>query len=807
MKKLTSLILSFSMLAGSCSFVYAEKYSGEQTAYVMKSLGMTSDNVYTSVTRERLLKTLSYFLFENPAEAGTTESIARNTGMLKSGEEYKGNATVTTEDALRFAVILLGYGAVTGDGNYMGKAAQLGLTEGISTSGGYLRREDFHRLVFNITGAEPMVKDFATGEYYIATDETLLSMNRDIYKVEGVVTATDETSVYSSDGVYDGYIRIDEEDYEIADGIDYSGLLGRKVISYVRMKNGENQVVYIGEQPGENSELEIKDEDIEAVKSDFSAIEYTYNNKTKTAKLDNALKVIYNGKFCPDYVAEDLIPETGSIRLVDNDGNGRYNLVFINDFETVVVQSVSLYDSIIYNKYDSPSAIDLDENEPEYIIYKGDTQIQVSDLKVNDILSVARSRNGSGKIIRIYVSDTTLSGTVTSINLNELTVQINDTEYDISPKFMMWISKNGKTLNLGDSGTFYLDKFGNVSEFEKTFSDDYSVVFKVLTDDDENYYLAYMDLEEYTYKSQLAKKVKINGVSYTADKAYTSKLKGIKPQIMKLSLNSNGEIYEIETAKLSASYSEDEFTKTSELEYSYRASFQGFQNKYFLDEGAKIVMFPADGSTDPSDYAVLSAGGFFKGDKGYKFVAYDIDKFGFTKLFSMTSTTDSVKSGMSRNMFIITDISDCLNSDGEMSTKISGNMSIYRDFEIVSETPGIFGELKKGDVVNVSVNQRGEANYVEKLFSLGGAFTYLSEDDFYNDHVIVAGDVVDIEGNRVILDGGETMYFRLNTSTPATVYYADENRCEGAKTSDICKGDKIVMRVGWGMPAEVIILR
>lgn len=72
------------------------------------------------------------------------------------------------------------------------------------------------------------------------------------------------------------------------------------------------------------------------------AIIYDGDSKSKTLKLDDKYMIIYNGKVSDGSIGIEAVMSLNSQNyFIDNDSNGKYNVVIINDYEYYLVDAIS----------------------------------------------------------------------------------------------------------------------------------------------------------------------------------------------------------------------------------------------------------------------------------------------------------------------------------------------------------------------------------------------------------------------------------------------------------------------------------
>lgn len=819
MQRLASLVCVLSMMLVMLpSVTFAnDGYSLERAEDVLKKLNLFDGS---KINHDTFIYFLAGFLYENPQENGSAEEIARTTGMVESNEKYVGRDTLTVEEAIKYAVTILGYkkqAQLQGgypDG-YKKIAAELNIIEGISLKDeNILTRKDAIRLIYQMIDVNPMVS-YYNGEsdkgYAVNKKETLLSLNRDIYKISGLLTATSDTSIYKEEGAPDNTIVIDGLEYDVLNESD-NDYLGYNVEAYVKQeKNDNGKLICISEY--RNQTLEISAADVEEISEDFSYIKYKDSSeKIKTAKLYESPKIIYNGVYYGDYTVEDLMPSIGNLFLIDNNRDGKYEVVLVKSYETIIVESVDAENKIIKNRYKFDKSIqslelDSDEREVSYSIFKDNSECKFEDIKIDDILSVAISRNGDKQKVEILISNfEKIPGRVTKINSKENELSIDHEVYKMSDDFTRSKTNAEKILEVGSTYLFYIDAFENIAYMKYIESSDYKLMLKVY-EEDEEYYMVYMDLNEEWTTAPFADKVTIDGDKYKAHEAYEAICEN-DPQIVIIKENAAKEIKNIDTAVISAKYSENEFTKTEEASYIYRSEPKSLSMNIWLDDAAKIVVFPEEVSMDRTKYYVRDANGYFQSNQNYSITAYDLDKFSFTKLLSTKESESEMSNRVNKGLFIVTNMSEVY-VDDEVLPELTGNMGEYKNMTVRGADSSVFEGISAGDILNLSFNSEGRVKYKKKIFSLSD-YKQQGASNYYSESLVIAGiiDDMDFEESKIKINcGTSSITCKISGSKTIQMYTAQRKKCE-IKTADTLKlGDKLVCRLRYGNLEEIVCVR
>ena len=775
---------------------------------IVSALGIDNGSVSGFVTKDYYISSLMGFFYEN-GDKPSVENFARYIGIVDYGKSYNGKENLTVDEAFKYAVIALGYKPYAEEtGNYSGLISKLGLTEGVTGLGNaMITAPDCKTILYNMLECEPMIAVISDGEvsYKIDENETLLSKYRGISRIRGKVTADEYTSLSGEYGCDEGYICIDNIRYRYAVEID-EVFLGKNVEAYIkydRKSSDEPVVLYIGENKNKNREVIIEADDIDKMVEDYSEIYYySSGNNRKTLKIDAVPKVIYNGVFYDEYQQSDFKPETGSIRVIDNNSDGKYDIIFIYSYDTVIVSATDTDNKKIYGKhFDKPIVLEPKGDDSRYHISDGMSEMMFSDIKISDVLSIAQSKSKENKTINIFVSREYVSGVFASLDNNDKEIKIDNDWYGFAPAFLRFKESESRELERGMFGTFYLDIFGDVVAWSGSAEDGYVVLYNVDGEKfDLKHSLTYMNMNGEWLEVPIANKINYNEYKYTSADSL-DKLKAIRGQIVKIKVNSAGEIKSVETALETTKYEENRFTKTPVSEYTWRSALKSFNCEYFLDKGAKVIVMPVD-IADKDAYQVREPGDYFKSDEKYIVSMYDCDEYNFTNLVSMTYVPR-----INDTLLVVKSVGEtCIN--GEVLDLIEGCTSDYQNITVVGEDDEIFDSISEGDVVKISLNAIGRADETETVYRLKGDFIQKSVSTIYQSRGELAGTVlmIDKEKERIqVMCNGVKYNFRVDGTTKVLKYYTEENEIEICNYLSILPENEVFIRLQWGKVQDIII--
>lgn len=386
-----------------------------------------------------------------------TACFMRSIGIVqgKGNNQFGPNDRISLNDALKMIVVALGHDVVAqSNGGYPHGYLLVASSCGIYKDASAIR--DVNALtraeVAYLCARALNVESLDTEPLLEGIETTFLKM-RDIELIEGRVTSTYDIAL---NGVIEkNQIMIGQTLYnlDIKHQIyDSSQLIGSKVKIYRDIKTDNIKHISVVNR-GESVVIPAKNITVPATTSKYS---YTYeeNNKKKVVELHDP-QVIYNGRLLitGDITNARLNPSSGEVRVLDSNGDGRYDLIIITDCITYALKTIR--DDTIYGLFGK----NLYLKDKEYKIYLNNNEIALKDLIPGDVLSVAT--DVSGKISIINVSRDKLQGAVEAIDTSASEYQINDEMYTVNSSY----SKEKDAympLELGFKGTYYFDVYGEI---------------------------------------------------------------------------------------------------------------------------------------------------------------------------------------------------------------------------------------------------------------------------------------------------------------------------------------------------------
>ena len=654
---------------------------------------------------------------------------------------------VKYEQVIKMIVCAMNYGtdAENAGGYPQGYLAVGGSTLKLLTgvngaSGEDMPRGEVIKSVYNALKASYRgIKEFKNGYPVYETRDTLGIEKFDMYEEEGVLTTTPNITIASGSKTKKGVITIDGVDYKCDFNVDE--YVATKVkFYYIDDKSDDNKVIAMFSM-GRSVENTFDAKDIDIIETSGSnpvikAYSSESSSTTKTYKIKDAT-FVYNDTIITtalfaQHVDTSLIsfdeflkPAVGSIKIVDYDNDGFYDIVFVDSYETMLVTSATSekLNGKIYG-VNTTIEYDLDDSAYEIHVTKNDVAASVKNLRKNDVASI--KRNLAGDKLTIVVTGESVTGSVTAVGTedNEMTATINGQVYKVDVNA-------ASDIKTGIAGTFYLDKFDRVgyASLNGALSENesYAYIEKAYYNDENELVIRLYTQEGADVEAKPSGSIRYwapNASSSTKSPGETQLYKdlssdanyvqcGSQPvKLCKYTINTSGEISKLYVATGIENVSESEYNDAlviytrKNTDETYSANLRnvpavgGTLNGYTINDGITGFMVPNTASDrgSGSNYTVsaITASRYKDYDGG---VDHDFAIGGFT-----TGSTKSAQilvefSTSSTSMYDITEL----------------DTASIRPVLIVSK-------------INEAVDSEGEKIYVVKGYQAGAEVSYTTKD-------------------------------------------------------------------------------
>lgn len=662
-------------------------------------------------------------------------NVATDQGIVIGDDEanFRPDDSISYAEAMTILVRLTGHepsalakgGFPTG---YMVVGSQNGISKNAAAGANEkVKRGMVAQMTFNALTIKMMEQvGFGNDEKYEIVDKTLLEDVLNVQKASGQITALGISSIGGASNLKDNEVRIGENVFTVSEQAlpAVRNLLGFTVTYYVAARsNGDHELILARAEKNKNHATTIATgnfDEITAAEGQPTVIKYWIDKEndknTKTLTVSKDAQMIFNGKPVT-FDAKLMQPESGRTTFLDIDNNDVYDLVFVTSLQNIVVESVLTNSYKVTDKYGNPSLVlDPEDKDVKFTMTKSGQIVKLSDLSEWDVLSVAKSQDGT--ILSIEVSSNKITGRVEEIEGDKRT--IDGQQYEIA--------KNYKDeIKLGDEGTFYLDVEGKIAAVDTaaTLSSNYAYVVDagLSTGFDNVLEIKLFTKDGETVIVKSGEKIRLNGVSGKTPAEALAKLQDgsgkTEPQLITYEKNSKGEISQLNTAKdLSGSGTLDKnlFALNAKGKLTYKEASKKL-GSFNISADTLVFNIPA-GETDPDEFGMEKATDFFSDNEPYDVLVFDVSEDFTAKVVIVTSSTASAS--IEAPIAVIDQIAEISNGNNETVQKLYA----YQNGERVSfetETGGMLvngsGEsLKRGDVIQLKLNSKNEISGFRILF-------------------------------------------------------------------------------------------
>ena len=667
-------------------------------------------------------------------------------------------------------------------------------------------------------------------EYQVTKGVTLLTEMFEIYNETGIMTATPISSLTSPESsLQNGRVMIDGDLYLDAKPADYENI-GRYVKVFYKQEAGEEKSVFrIVPDENRNAERTIKADDILAF--DANKNEYTLDKegRTETVRLSKSVDVLINEKACADYLADDMKPSCGEVRLIDNNNDGEYDVIKIVSYENYVISKIDTNSGTIYAKNRTDTLV-LDEDDKNLIVYvdDGSEDFAISRLAADMVISVAMSADTGGKkFAKILTSDETAEGEISELDSGFENINLGGEIYPVEDSYRKQLAdENGSGLSAGRYAVFSLNAFGKIVYADTNASSRKKYAFlidiqpqKSLTEQmkvkllmaDGNFKVFTCGEKIILNTTQIDSERLADAITYqfASTNTYTHR------QLVSYETKGENELRRICTY--------DTFSKNIQKEIFVRGDLFGANSR--LSSAAPVFVIPNDENinTDQVEdaFLVLKASAC-KADTKYDFEFFDYDDIRFAGAavqyitFGKKSDTLPERTALT----LIQKVGKAVDENGEEVCRITGLTNggvgekvLYPDKITYRSRDGsvISGyNPQAGDIIAFGENTAGYVNCVQIFYQengFGDAFFYTSHSSgrFDGEMSVFGAEILQFQNGKDAVF--QAIQMIACSTESAMVSIADRGRYRKASVSEISVGDFVVGRMRYGSLLDLIIIR
>lgn len=490
--------------------------------------------------------------------------------------------------AIKMAVAALGYTQLAiayGDYpyGYIRIAHEIDLTKGMSkvSYDSYLTYEDASVLIYNflntdLCGVSKIKQDDIS--YVRRYGESPLSEYFHLTKVIGIVKAAGFATMIPGDETDHAKITIDSQTFltELDLAKEY---LGYEVNGWYDDKTNALNHIYITEK---NETKTLSCEEVDDYKDFKIKVQSDGANRTEVYSLSRSFTFVKNGRNKVP-VKADFQAEGGTLTLIDNNSDGKYDVVAAKSPRYMVVSKINLSGGVVYDSANGGKSVILDnDNGYYYSLHISDKKgnllpAVIDDLATNMVMMVYESEDG--KYVEAIASSLTISGNLEEIGADY--IAINGEEYTVNSGF-------GDTAALvpGYEYDFLLAADGTVTSVlyaqTGTMKYGYLVDFHSKTSGlTPEVYIKLLSCEGKLFTAELAEKITLDGIYMrcTDERISSIFLNGTVPayQVVKYMLNKEGMLSKIDTAYMPSdnATAEEKYTSDTLGDDALRLNYKG----------------------------------------------------------------------------------------------------------------------------------------------------------------------------------------------------------------------------------------
>lgn len=763
-------------------------------------------------------------------------NVAANQGIIVGDDvgTFRPDDVISYAEAVTILVRVLGHepSALTKGSyptGYLVVGNDIGITKGVSASANAeISRGAVARMTYNALTIKMMERTgFGSDISYEIVDKTLLSDKLNVKKATGLIQANGFTSLSGSSALKKDEVNIDGETYKIGE-TNADNMLGQYVIFYYQEDDlsSDKTLLVLRTNTAKTSILTIPAENIVSVTTGSGSqtvVKYWVDkeNDTDTTEdiLSGSAKLLFNGK-AESFDTSKLTPASGSLVLIDNDGDDLYDLAQVTSYENYVVEDVSTASYAIYDKY-GKSTLTLDPNNKNIHFELQDIQGNeqtLSDLKEWDVLAVAKSTDG--KLLNLTVIRESVEGRITGKNSTKFFIE--GAGYEVAANYTA-------TINLNDQGIFYLDIDGRIAAVDTTkkASNNYAYLIsaKSATGFDDVLNIKLFNANGETVTLETLEKISFNGTSNQTAATVLSALKNggsdVVQQLITFETNADNKIRAITLATDKSSTGEivkNSFTLNAVSDNVLYKSASSKLGNIIVGDDTVIFNIPA-GKTSASDFSMGNKNTFVNNNR-YNIRVYDLKEDYTAGVIIVTNATGNPEE--SSSIAVVNLIAQTLDEndqqtemlefyqDGKLQSLLATDSTVL----VKNNSQGKSVSLEQGDIIQYRLNAEGKIDNVSVLFNINDK-TIESKQELSDRLTTIYGKVTKKFSNSINVTINDTAEENYNIEN-ATVYNYDStknsNKISVATPGDVQRYESgnprlVFMRIYDHEVQEIVIIR
>lgn len=550
---------------------------------------------------------------------------AAGAGVISPGEVFRPDDPISAHEAITIVVKMIGYG------DYAKRAG--------GYPAGYIKAAEYAQILSRINVSEEFSEDDAkilllnalnsrtlrfSGVYQQkVSDESYLVQHYKLERVQGVLNETPVNSLYEEKTEFGSSEVVIGEKRFAASQEDYGSLLGYMVTAYY---DEDEKVVSL--TAAKNNVTAAVDAYDTAEVSGVGVVFHNENGKS-TVKLSDGYVVLYNGGYSSERLAPLLEKTDGGIELIDNDRDGRYDIVKMAHAEYITVSALNRVHQTISDQNSVENSLDLSHTDMMYSFYNSKGPLRFLDIQENDVYEVYKSCGG--RIITAYKLEEKIAGSVGSIT--EDGVYIDNVCYKTTDYFDRYYTRKAA---LGAQGSFVLSRRGRLVSFETDTTEmKYAYLYRIFMDEETDKAFVRLFTEDGELKKlELAENVRIDNDRYKREHAYNFLFDNVQHQLIRFKTDGEGKLKYVDTAEEQKGVVTKDRPENNSLTrcvfdretFNFKSGTAAMYPSFNV-ESTKVFVIPST-NDNPEDY-VITGNGFFIDGKDYSGMhVYDVGMSG-----------------------------------------------------------------------------------------------------------------------------------------------------------------------------------
>lgn len=767
MKRILAFLLSFILAMSIFSFgVYAQETDENKNINIAVNLGLLSASAFERsdelITRGEFIDALMKLIGAAsssdsvPLSDVTPKSIyyssicaAYELGYINgySDGTFRENEPIMQNDAVRLLVTVVGFGDLIKSGMPVSAAARRADICNFSESAvynGITVREAAELLVNTGNALTVDVMNIGAGGLdYSFSSTTVLEKYRGIHRLTGIVTANEFTYLNEKNATSEGMVIVGGLTLKAGES-DVKELLGYNAVIYYTGDKDSDGGTVISATEEKNRVLKVNADEV----VEYTGGELKYKKsggKTMAVKFPIAeVDVIFNNRLNMNPVKEDFDIESGNIVLIDNNNDGKYDVVKILSYETFVVDSVNKTSGKAYGKWGG-GVIDFAADKNISFVSELGDRMDVLELAEWDVLSVAESKDK--EVMSVIYNVGIVEGEISSYSIedDEYVLVIEGKEYKTSGFFA---ENQGYEVKNGLKGLYYLDVDGRIcaANFSSASKHNFGYVMATAPKNTMRSEIEIKLMNEKSEKivTKFAKRMIFNGKSVkTENYEVASVLSDLAPQLVIYGTDSDGLINYLDTAYTEndgviTDLSDDEnyqnslcmyydgFSTGTKLQYRYNTKV--FGAKIAASNNTLIFEIPAGDSEEENDYWVYSLSEYIEENAQKCMQAYKTNSDSLTAevllIRKEETSANTVPNGV--GISVVEKVKKVRDEDGNYSYQLTvytgkKKMEYMTLNDELVENYTLNGEpysIKAGDIIQFVVDIRGKISNCNLVYSM-----------------------------------------------------------------------------------------